>query len=129
MTALLRGLRAAGTTLATGMVLAIPGCASDAPPPVPTAENPCPPWVEFPTNRHSNAEPAYLGCSNAVNLRAMVADPADLERGRPLGPANGIRATLGVENYELGKVKALIGSGTFAPGGGSGGGGGGGGSQ
>ncbi len=122
MTALLRGLRAAG------MLLAIPGCAGNAPPPpVPTAENPCPPWVKFPADHYSNADSPYLGCTSAVNLRAMVANPADLERGRPLGPANGERAALGVENYELGKVKALIGSGTMTAGGGGASGGGGGG--
>jgi pilus assembly protein CpaD len=42
-----------------------------------------------------------FGCSNAYNLGVMVADPADLERGRTLDPADAERASLTVTRYRL----------------------------
>lgn len=42
------------------------------------------------------------GCANAVNLGLMVANPADLAQGRPLGPADGEGATLAVQRYRAG---------------------------
>jgi type IV pilus biogenesis protein CpaD/CtpE len=48
-----------------------------------------------------------LGCTNRANLRAMVADPADLDHGRVLTPASGTHEALGVEAYNKGQVKAL----------------------
>jgi len=94
------------TMLVTGMMLAISGCASPPEPPaVRTAEAPCPSWTGSPTDHHSNVLPSDLGCVSTVNLQAMVSKAADLEHGRPLGPANGERATLAVEAYQQGKVK------------------------
>ncbi len=55
------------------------------------------------------------GCWNAANLALMVVDPADLVRGRRLGPANGRRETLGVETYQDGKLKTLPGQETSSP--------------
>ena len=47
------------------------------------------------------AAPALpLGCANLANLQAMVADPADLTRGRPMTPASGARLSRAVEDYE-----------------------------
>ncbi len=116
MTTQCRCMGAAATMLAAVMMLSVFGGASDAaPPPAPTAEQPCPPWVKFPTDHHSNADSLYLGCANTANLRAMVADPADLEHGRPLGPADGNRETRAVETYQQGKVKAFGDSGPMAP--------------
>jgi hypothetical protein len=43
-----------------------------------------------------------LGCANAANLAAMVADPADLRRGRALTPASGAREARVIEQYEAG---------------------------
>jgi hypothetical protein len=83
--------------------------------PAPTAANPCPPWVEFPADRHSNQEAAYLGCSNDVNLRASVEDPRDLEGGRALGPGNGLRESLAVGQYESGQTKPLQSNGPPTP--------------
>jgi type IV pilus biogenesis protein CpaD/CtpE len=77
------------------------------PPPEATAANPCPAWVEFPIDRHSNAETAYLGCSNDLNLRATLDDPADLQRGRALAPANGAHASIAVGEYQSGQLKPL----------------------
>jgi type IV pilus biogenesis protein CpaD/CtpE len=65
----------------------------------------CPPWVEYPVDRHSNAGSPYLGCTNANNLQTMLDAPGDIDHGRALGPANGERETIGVENYQQGKIK------------------------
>jgi pilus biogenesis lipoprotein CpaD len=46
-----------------------------------------------------------LGCATAANLVSMVADPADLAEGRPLGPADGVHAAEAVVRYRTDKVK------------------------
>lgn len=46
-----------------------------------------------------------LGCATAANLVGMVADPADLAEGRPLGPADGVREAEAVVRYRTDKVK------------------------
>jgi len=113
MTTPSHSLRAASIVLGIVIVLAISGCASEpARPPAQTSERPCPLWLDFPANHHSNADSPYLGCVSDVNLRAMVADPADLERGRQLGPADGEIETRAIEAYQQGKVKSFQGSGT-----------------
>ena len=107
----LRGaLRSTATLLCIGVPLAGSGCTDPALLPVPTAAQPCPPWTLFPADPNSNADSPYLGCTVAVNLRAAAARPADLERGRPLGPADGQRETLAVETYQQGKVKPFTSS-------------------
>ena len=40
-----------------------------------------------------------LGCSNAVNLGLMVANPADLAQGRPIAPADAEAMAAGVQRY------------------------------
>jgi len=47
-------------------------------------------------------------CANATALGRMVADPLDLERGQPIGPADGEMAVQGVQRYRTDKVKALV---------------------
>lgn len=81
----------------------------------PTAERPCPAWVEFPTDRHSNEETAYLGCSVDANLKTTLEDRRDLERGRDLGPASGARESLAVGQYEAGQSKPLPSNGSPTP--------------
>jgi hypothetical protein len=101
----------AAALLGTGLLLIVPGCtAKPAPSPIQTAEHRCPQWADSSPDRHSNADAPYLGCISAANLRAMVANPADLERGRPLFPANGERESLAVEAYQQGKVKPFQGA-------------------
>ena len=56
---------------------------------------------------HSNALQPSLGCASRRNLAKMAAQPSDLRAGRPLGPANGARESLGVNAYEQGKVKSF----------------------
>jgi pilus assembly protein CpaD len=48
-----------------------------------------------------------FGCSTAYNLGVMVADPADLERGRALEPADAERHSASVLRYRVGKEKPL----------------------
>jgi pilus assembly protein CpaD len=48
-----------------------------------------------------------FGCANAYNLGVMVADPADLERGRVLEPADAERHSASVLRYRVGKEKPL----------------------
>lgn len=49
-----------------------------------------------------------FGCANAVNLGRMVADPADLRRGKPLGPGDAEFAARSVERYRKGETEELI---------------------
>lgn len=93
-------------TLLTGLaiVLALGGCA--AAPHAPVAAGPCPAWVNYPADLHSNDGSAYLGCTNAANLAQMLDDKADLARGRALAPANGAREAKAVQDYEEGKTKS-----------------------
>jgi pilus assembly protein CpaD len=45
-----------------------------------------------------------LGCSNAVNLGLMVANPSDLAQGRPTGPSDGEAQALQIQRYRAGQV-------------------------
>jgi len=58
----------------------------------PTAANP------------GNYTDSNLGCSTQRNLGLMLADPGDLLRGRPLGPADGESLSRGIRNYRAGEV-------------------------
>lgn len=107
-----------GLFAVAALILVLPGCTERPIPPRATADRPCPPWSSFPTDRHSNRDSPHLGCSVAANLRAMLADPDDLERGRPLGPGDGEHAARAVDAFRQGKVKWGPGAGTGAPAGG-----------
>ncbi|RAK60705.1 hypothetical protein DJ021_13250 [Phenylobacterium hankyongense] len=48
-----------------------------------------------------------FGCANAINLRLMVADPRDLERGAPLADPSGDGALAAAQRHRLGQVKPL----------------------
>lgn len=48
-----------------------------------------------------------FGCANTNNLGVMVANPADLERGRPLEPADAEAHSLSVLRYRIGEPKPL----------------------
>jgi len=81
----------------------------------PTAEQPCPSWVEHPASKLSNADSEYLGCANVLNLRNMLDEPRDLVQGRSLGAANGARESRSVETYIQGKGKSPVSGGEAAP--------------
>ena len=51
--------------------------------------------------------PLVMGCANAANLAAMLADPADLESPRAAAPAMGPAPLLPIERYQTGKPLAL----------------------
>lgn len=90
--------------------------ANAAPPPPPAEPQPalCQPRTDL-TSKMDAGPSAFVirGCLNSANLAAMVADPADLTRGRPLGPADGARQTVQVEAYKKGMAKGLsVGSAT-----------------
>ena len=67
----------------------------------------CPDWTRSPASDPRNLPLSNLGCANAVNLGLMIAEPADLTRGRPLGTADGIREAEAVVRYRTDKVKEL----------------------
>ena len=71
----------------------------------PTAAQPCPSWVEFPADTHSNADSAFLGCVNRENLTNMLERQEDLAHGRALGPARGERASSAVDAYNTGRTR------------------------
>jgi type IV pilus biogenesis protein CpaD/CtpE len=92
--------------MAGAFALALAGCVNE--PPLSAAPRPCPPWVDYPIDNHSNRESPYLGCSNDVNLLKMVERPKDLDQGRPLGPVNAGRQADAVKSYDKDQVKPFL---------------------
>jgi hypothetical protein len=92
-----------------GLAIALPcvlaGCAWSGYPYPGGATNPCYFADGRPPAGAAELGPLPDGCSNAVNLGAMVADPRDVEHGKALAPADGERAALGVAAYQAGKAK------------------------
>jgi|SRR5215472_14041579 len=66
---------------------------------------PCPNWSSPPGAEYTNAHNSNRGCAAASNLGLMVASPADLVRGRPLGPTEGQPAVNAVQRYMTDRVK------------------------
>jgi type IV pilus biogenesis protein CpaD/CtpE len=100
---------AAALGLSAGAVNAAPAPAAEPTPAL------CQPRTEL-TSKMDAGPSAFVirGCLNRSNLAAMVANPADLTRGRPLGPADGARQTVPVEAYQKGMAKGLS-AGAAAP--------------
>lgn len=96
--------------IAGPLLAALAGCASGnshdhlAAAPGAPAQPTCAPLAAY-AKADPKAAPSE-GCWNAYNLARMVADPKDLEQGRPLGPADGARQAAAVEAYERGQPKA-----------------------
>ena len=65
---------------------------------------PCPNWSGNPVLDISNAHSSNLGCATTLGLAHVVASPADLVEGRPLGSADAIPATAAVQRYQQDKV-------------------------
>jgi pilus assembly protein CpaD len=65
---------------------------------------PCPNWSKWPPLDFANAHASNFGCSQAVNFALMVASPADMAEGRPLGLADAIPAAAAVQRYQSDKV-------------------------
>ncbi|HEX3700478.1 MAG TPA: CpaD family pilus assembly lipoprotein [Phenylobacterium sp.] len=62
---------------------------------------------DAPVNRDEADAVEGLGCATRSNLRAMVADPADLVRGAPATPPRGDAALAAAHRHRLGQVKPL----------------------
>jgi hypothetical protein len=67
----------------------------------------CPDWSREPAHNPLNLPLSNLGCATLGNLGRMVADPADLARGRTLGPADATREAEAIVRYRTDKVKEL----------------------
>lgn len=103
------------TALLAGLALAGVGCTEMRTPAPAMTLTGCRQWTSFPANPYSNEDSPYLGCSNTMNLRAMAANPADLDAGRPLGPADGEHAANAVAAYRQGRVKSSAAAGGMVP--------------
>ncbi|HXQ49801.1 MAG TPA: CpaD family pilus assembly lipoprotein [Stellaceae bacterium] len=67
----------------------------------------CPGFVDHPSAPGDNRVAPDLGCSDVSNLASMVADPADLLKGRGTPYSDGAVAAGAVELYRQDKVKTL----------------------
>ncbi len=84
----------------------------------------CPDWSAWPNYSNFHNLPASnWSCATAVNFGMMVAEPADLVRGRTPGNADGTVMARSIENYRKGKTKPIMRdvstADTYAGGGGS----------
>lgn len=66
---------------------------------------PCPNWSSPPGAEYTNAHMSNWGCAAATNLGLMVANPADLVSGRPLGRVEAQPAVAAVQRYMTDRVK------------------------
>jgi pilus assembly protein CpaD len=65
----------------------------------------CPNWSKYPPLGYTNTHASNFGCTTAVDLALMVANPADLVEGRPHGPVDANPAVSAVQRYETDKVQ------------------------
>ncbi len=65
----------------------------------------CPDWSRPSASNPGNVNDSNFGCSQATNLSLMIADPADLVRGRTLAPGDGQALSLGIQRYRAGAVR------------------------
>lgn len=67
----------------------------------------CPDWSKRSETDHDNLPPSNFGCATERNLGVMLADPADLVRGRDHAGQDGDASTLGIQRYRAGKTTPL----------------------
>lgn len=67
----------------------------------------CPDWSRQSGTDFDNLPLSNFGCATETNLGLMIAEPKDLVRGRPLGPADGVQQAEGIVRYRTGKVVQL----------------------
>ena len=65
----------------------------------------CPDWSKTGGGDSANQTDSNFGCAAETNLGLMVADPGDLVRGAPMGPADGDMLARGIENYRKGAAE------------------------
>lgn len=68
----------------------------------------CPDFSKASETNFDNTDHSNFGCASIHNLGVMVADPADLVRGRDAGAQDGAAAVLAVQRYRTGKTTKLI---------------------
>ena len=68
----------------------------------------CADWSQPSASNPANHPTGALGCANAFNLGLMVAEPGDLVRGREAGAADGEAATLAIQRYRKGEIRAPV---------------------
>lgn len=68
----------------------------------------CPNWSRPSAANPGNLTDANFGCATTTNLSLMIADPADLVRGRSLAPGDGEALSLGIQRYRAGKVRSPL---------------------
>jgi pilus assembly protein CpaD len=68
----------------------------------------CPDYSKPTEYNYSNTPHSNHGCANTHNLGVMVADPADLIRGRDEGGQDGSGSVLAIQRYRVGKVTPLL---------------------
>lgn len=69
----------------------------------------CPDWSTSSTGNFGNASLSNLGCASRTNLGLMIADPADLMRGRPLDGIDAQTITRGIAWQRDSKSKGFDG--------------------
>jgi pilus biogenesis lipoprotein CpaD len=67
----------------------------------------CPDWSRQSGTDFDNLPLSNFGCATEANLGLMIAEPKDLVRGRPLGPADGTHQAEGIVRYRAGEVVEL----------------------
>jgi pilus biogenesis lipoprotein CpaD len=67
----------------------------------------CPDWSQPVAMNAANLPTSNFGCATSLNLVRMLADPRELVRGTPLGPADGTREAGAVARYRANDVKPL----------------------
>ncbi len=65
---------------------------------------PCPNWSKQSSLDFTNTLSSNFGCATMSNLGMMVAYPADLAEGRPVGYADAIPAAAAVQRYQAERV-------------------------
>ncbi len=65
---------------------------------------PCPNWSKDAAPRFTNTVSSNYGCANISDLGQMVASPADLAEGRPVGLAEGLPAVAAINRYLTDKI-------------------------
>jgi pilus assembly protein CpaD len=70
----------------------------------------CPDWSKPEADNSTNSPSSNFGCATESSLALMIADPADLVRGKPGGPADGAVLARGVEMYHAGGLAKSLAS-------------------
>lgn len=64
----------------------------------------CPDWRKPSSSDFTNTQSSNFGCATALAFGQMLADPGDLVRSEPMGPADAARAALAIERYRKGET-------------------------